>query len=225
MPEFDNQKMERDDCEKQSNGNVLAMKWHDKRDVCVLSTIHMGQMVDSGKKCHRTNNVIFKPDAVVDYVKNMRLVDKSDMMIGSVECMRKSIKWYKKLFFHLVDVTMLNAFYMYKLKTKKNYSYRKFVLCVVDQLIKKYSVLVRENDSLSENFQFGANAPNRLTAKHYIEKIPVSEGRKYPQRMCFVCKNTKKREQKRKDTRFWCKECQKALCIECFRDYHSSVDY
>lgn len=24
---------------------------------------------------------------------------------------------------------------------------------------------------------------------------------------------------------FWCRDCQKALCIHCFRDYHSNIDF
>ncbi|KAG8222624.1 hypothetical protein J437_LFUL002618 [Ladona fulva] len=85
MPTFHKKKMVRGDIERQSNGNMIAMKWHNKRDVCILSTVHKGQLMDSGKKNFETNEVIFKPDAVVDYIKNMRLVDKLDMMVGSVE--------------------------------------------------------------------------------------------------------------------------------------------
>ncbi|KAG8234403.1 hypothetical protein J437_LFUL012788 [Ladona fulva] len=50
MPTFHKKKMVRGDNERQSNGNMTAMKWQDKWDVCILSTVHKGQLVDSGER-------------------------------------------------------------------------------------------------------------------------------------------------------------------------------
>ncbi|XP_050717184.1 piggyBac transposable element-derived protein 4-like [Eriocheir sinensis] len=112
--------------ELQKSGKVLAVNWHDKRDVTMLTTVHQGHMQDTDKEGHRTHERIRKPDAVIDYNGNMRLVDKSDCKLAGIECMRKCVKWYHKLFFHVVDVTMLNAYNMYLVKTgkkKKKFSY------------------------------------------------------------------------------------------------------
>lgn len=87
----------------------------------MLSTVHKDEMVDSGKKNFRTGEAILKPDlVVVDYTKNMRLVDKADMMISSVECVRKTVRWYHKLFFHLLDVTLLNSYIIILKHSGKN---------------------------------------------------------------------------------------------------------
>lgn len=40
-----------------------------------------------------------KPQSVVDYNKNMGLVDKADMQMSFNDSARKSTTWYKKLFF------------------------------------------------------------------------------------------------------------------------------
>ena len=65
----------------------------------MVTTKHKGQIINSGKVDHSTKELIMKPDCVVDYNKNMRLFDKADMQISSVECVRKTAKWYKKTFF------------------------------------------------------------------------------------------------------------------------------
>ena len=96
--------------------SMLAIAWEDRRTMKMLTTVNEGKMVDSEKVNHRTKEVIQKPDAVIDYV-NMRLVDKSDMQIGSIECVRKCVKWYKKMFMHLLDVCILNAYNLWLVKT------------------------------------------------------------------------------------------------------------
>jgi len=44
----------------------------------------------------------------------MERIDKTDMLLSSVECVRRTIKWYKKLFIHLIDPSLLNAYSAYK---------------------------------------------------------------------------------------------------------------
>ena len=63
-----------------------------------LPLLHTGNLIELGKIDFRTKQPKLKPDCIVDYNKNMKLVDKADMQISSMECMRKSMKWYEKLF-------------------------------------------------------------------------------------------------------------------------------
>ena len=99
--------------ELQVSDKLLAVKWYDKREVHMLATEHTREMMDSGKVNHVTNEPIMKPDCVIDYNTNMRLIDKADMQISAIECVRRTVKWYKKLFFHLMDMSMLNAYNMF----------------------------------------------------------------------------------------------------------------
>lgn len=64
-------------------------------------------LLDSCKIDRGSREPLLKHYAVVDYNINMRLVDKSDMQISSINCLRKCCKWYMKAF-------LLNAFIMYK---------------------------------------------------------------------------------------------------------------
>jgi hypothetical protein len=98
---------------------LLALKLKGRRDVHMLSTIHETNMVPTGKIDHITKNPRMKPICIKEYNENMGAIDKSDMQFSFSECIRKRIKWYKKFFFHLLDVTLLNASILYKLKTGK----------------------------------------------------------------------------------------------------------
>ena len=55
-----------------------------------------------------------RPRVVEDYNAHMGFVDKSDRMVNSYGIARRTWKWTKKLFFHLTDMTILNAFRIHK---------------------------------------------------------------------------------------------------------------
>jgi hypothetical protein len=54
MPAFGCRKMQRGEVEFKENGQQLAVKWHDKLDVPVLSTVHTSTMSATGKVDHLT---------------------------------------------------------------------------------------------------------------------------------------------------------------------------
>ena len=103
----------------------------------MVTTEHKRQLINSGKVNYFTKEPIMKPDCVVDYNKNMHFVDKADMQISSVECVRKTAKWHKKLFFHLLDIVMLNVYNMFRVKTEKKSSLCLFSKAVLKQIITK----------------------------------------------------------------------------------------
>ena len=207
--------------------SILAIRWKDKRDITLLSTIHTGRMVDTGKVNRETQEPIMKPDVVIDYTKNMRLVDKSDMQIGSVECVRRTMKWYRKLFFHAIDMSMLNAYNLYKLKHPGRKLYlRVFSLRVVKELLQRFgtrtSVIRGRRMAAATQDRI---APGEWAKRHHLSKVPSVSERHSTQRRCYVCANTTKRPRVTKKVTTWCKECDKGLCMECFVDYHSTLNF
>ena len=73
--------------------------------MCMLST-YQGIMADSGKQ-DKEGNAIQKPDVVLEYNNVMGAVDKVDQMLQPYAVQRKGLKWYLKLFEHLLDVAVL----------------------------------------------------------------------------------------------------------------------
>lgn len=120
-----------------SSPNMLALKWQDKREVYMLTTCHSADFVNTKKVNYRTKQVIQKPSCIVDYTANMGAIDNRDKVISNVESVRKSTKWYKKYFFHLLDVAIWNAFCLYKMKMNKKLTMRAFHLQLIKEIIKK----------------------------------------------------------------------------------------
>ena len=111
----------------------------------MITTEHTGELQETSKVSWRTGEEIKKPDVILAYTENVGLIDKSDAQISNQECMGKSVKWYKKLFFHLVDLTLLQAYNTYLTHTGKRMMFQTFSYNVVYQLLEK-SVHYQQQD-------------------------------------------------------------------------------
>ncbi|CAF1289214.1 unnamed protein product [Adineta ricciae] len=216
MPDFTN-KLKRGEYEYQHTDILLCERWFDKREVTILSTTHKPQMASSGKVHYATGEQIQKPESVKDYIENMSAVDRSDMQISYVECVRKTVKWYKKLFFHLLDISILNSHILYKQKTGRTIHSCDFRLQLIRQIIETYG----KPKAPTGRPTTGDN-PVRLIARHFPSLIPSTLTKQNPQRKCVVCAKTTRRTKKRTDSRYECTECDVGLCVSgCFQDYHT----
>ncbi|XP_065892156.1 piggyBac transposable element-derived protein 4-like [Dysidea avara] len=204
------------------NDALLAMKWKAKRDVRMLTTVHKPDIIDTEKTHHATGEIIRKPACVVDYSKHMGGVDKTDMQISLTECTRKTRKWYIKLFFHLVDMSLYNAYALYKVNTGKKLQFVEFRKHIVEQIFEHHSTQLERTASPS-----AVDNPNRLVGRHFPSPVPETPGQgRTTQRRCHVCRTTTQRATKRKETWFMCTDCNVALCVHpCFKDYHTLRDY
>ena len=87
----------------------------------MLSSYHSAEFIETKRNDIKTRRPILKPTVVVDYNRVMGAVDKTDMILNSI--IRKTLKWYKKLFFHMVNLSIYNAFMLYKITFKKNITF------------------------------------------------------------------------------------------------------
>lgn len=55
-----------------------------------------------------------KPQCVLEYNAWMKGVDLGDQLAASYHSVRKSLKWYKNLFFNMYDLAVINTFSIYK---------------------------------------------------------------------------------------------------------------
>jgi hypothetical protein len=73
---------------------------------------------------------------VKDYNENMGSVDKADMLKALYEVNRKSRKWWHRIFWYFRDVTVVNAFIIYREQTNDmKKTLMKFRLSLVAGLI------------------------------------------------------------------------------------------
>ncbi|KAJ8927092.1 hypothetical protein NQ314_020487 [Rhamnusium bicolor] len=74
---------------------ITVLKWHDKRDVIMLSTCHDDRL-DSVGKNRKDGTEKKKPRVVIDCNSAKQGIDVSDQLSSYYSPVRKSLTWYKK---------------------------------------------------------------------------------------------------------------------------------
>ncbi|CAG5115153.1 unnamed protein product [Candidula unifasciata] len=87
------QKLKKGEVSSKSAACLLAIKWCNKQEVWMLTTCHNSGMVATEKIDRKTGLNIVKPQCVVDYSKCMGSVDCTEMLLSSIESIRKTVKW------------------------------------------------------------------------------------------------------------------------------------
>lgn len=54
-------------------------------------------------------NTVRKPQPIFKYNAHMSGVDRADQMLSYNSCQRKTLRWYKKIFVHVLQMLLLNA--------------------------------------------------------------------------------------------------------------------
>ena len=89
---------------------------------------------------HQTGRPMTKPEIVHDYNKFMGAVDRCDQMVAYSCFRRRTMKWWKKVFFHLFSLTILNAYILYKERTRSLVLHRTFRRELVKELIRSSGI-------------------------------------------------------------------------------------
>jgi len=125
-------KLKRRDIRIRTRADLTAILWQDKRDICVLTNIHNAPA--EGNLCNEAGKAI-KPQTVVDYNHHKGYVDKGDRMANSYSISRCTFKWTKKLFFHLLDLAILNSYILHSSCGCKKMSHRDFQFTLVRNML------------------------------------------------------------------------------------------
>lgn len=207
---FIGQSVRKGDSRAVCHENLLLIKYKDKREVHVLSSIHPDR--SNPVPVHGATGQTTKPVAILDYNKHMGGVDMSDQVLQPYHALRKSRAWYKKLVLHLTQIASYNAFVLYK-NAGNGGKFLQFQESVIKSLL------------------FGQEGESSVTTvcrvvpgQHFPGVVPPTGKKSRPQKRCRVCS----KQGIRKDTIYHCETCpsQPGLCInECFRIYHTSVDF
>ncbi|KAJ1143324.1 hypothetical protein NDU88_009634 [Pleurodeles waltl] len=204
-------KLERGQCSALRNNELLALKFSDRRDVYMLSTIHdestspvavWGQVAE-----------VRKPACILDYNRHMGGVDRVDQTLEPYTALRKSYVWYKKLALHLFHLATFNAFIVYKdCSPESRMTFVKFQESVIESLIVVEPARVPRVEVVED--------VARLKDRHFPDHIPPIPKKDMPTKKCRVCA----RRLIRRESRMYCPECpsKPGLCVSgCYRSYHT----
>lgn len=182
---------------------VLIAKWKDKRDVTYISTEFENSMVETTNKRGQLKN---KPLPIVEYNKYMSGVDMQDQMMSYYPCSRKTLRWYKKLGIHILQLLLLNSFFLYNKYSGKKLNFYEYRLSVIEVLLPEVSA---------------KPVTKKAALDHLPTKIENTNKKGHTLRKrCKVCSQDKRR----KDTMYHCQACPEkpGLCLEnCFKIHHS----
>ena len=94
---------------------ITVFKWKDSKAVHFISNYHGIEETSVQRKQKDGSKVTVPcPQVVKDYNSFMGGVDKHDMLRQLYGTDRKNVKWWHRLFFGLMDITIVNAFIVYK---------------------------------------------------------------------------------------------------------------
>ena len=199
--------------------------------VTLISSIH--QAVETKVKTNFMGQPVIKPYVVHDYNIKMGGVDLSDNFLSHYQTL-KSIKWYRKLLLHLINMAKC-TYIEQKVWCTKNVSLciQKIHCQISNYNIRRICNLFEKEPSIEID-----NSHLRLAGKHFVRKFETVPGskRKMPARKCSVCNFTCQQLARMghndlnlqvRYSSYGCTVCsQVTLClIPCFELFHSKLNY
>ncbi|KAJ8391362.1 hypothetical protein AAFF_G00089920 [Aldrovandia affinis] len=100
-----------------SDDGILALRWKDNKVVTLLSTdMGVEPMSSVYRYCSDTmkKEQVSCPAVIKSYNANMGGIDKSDMLVHLYCTPLKSKRWYMRLFAYAIDVSLSNAWLIYR---------------------------------------------------------------------------------------------------------------
>lgn len=187
----------------------MLLKWKDKKDILMVSTVHDDNMIEID---HR-NKRIKKPAVVAEYNQLMGGVDLADNCLHFYSLARTHLKkYYKKLFLQMMNFAMFNSYILYK-KSGGRKSRLTFNIELAEKIISKYGEPMTHQIRRSKT-----DNPSRLTERHFPAIIPPTTNKEKPTKRCVLCSQ----RGVRKESRYWCLDCRTGLCpAPCFGNYHT----
>ena len=170
----------------------------------------------------KRRRTIRKPEGILAYNKGKIGIDISDQMASYECCLRKGLKWYRKLSISIrLGMALTNAWLIYKKATNKTLSIKTFKeLICMDHL------------GLAVQLKAARRPPPRSTTApaggvHGLVSVRNADG-SCIRRKCKACYDKYKLEgreaarSKTKNKKYKCDKCRPEifLCVECFTEYH-----
>lgn len=214
-------------------GPLSCLKYQDSKTVYLLSTTESSHNIETGRHDFHQDQAKIRPSMVHIYDQKMGAVDRHNQMVENYKVPIKTLKWWKKLIFHIINVSIVNSYIIYKecCKAATPMLQRNFRRKLVEQLIQTSG----ENSAA----HVGRPAPRileRLTGRHFLDRL--EEGGKSLHRQCIVCGPAERemlppmRSGEKRPSRcghmtsYKCKQCNVPLCITpCFEIYHTKQEH
>ena len=181
-----------------------------------------------------------KPLSIITYNQNMGAVDHSDKVTKPLVTERKTIKWYKKVYFHLVDLGVYNSYIIWKFldSSRKKIGYQTYLLTLIHEILQENH---QERKRMGRPVQISINSEDTRQKAgildHLPDKVFKPNGKPW-NKDCRWCSgkvehnsavsNKENQAPVRHLSPFVCITCQIHLCVQgpnsCFTQFHKVAE-
>ena len=168
--------------------------------------------VDTGKKIY--NNIYISPFCYARLLYHHN--NTGDKLESYYRFSHRTIKWWKRLFFHQIDMAIVNAYILYLMSpcTGKRLTHSQFRVELAKQLLMEEVIPVEEPEGRPLGPHLDPNPPSsRLTGRHFPGKLGSTTAGHPRQQQCVVCSLKKGR---RRTTTYECKQCKLPMSRSLF---------
>ena len=215
---------------------LCATRWYDNNVVSCPSTLHGCDPTDLAKRrsSKKKNHVhVSRPIVIKDYNENMGGVNVLDMLISLYRINIRSTKYYMKIIFHLIDLSSVKAWLLYRRHCSQHQVQKKNILSLLTFRIDVAKALLKSSPSPSPARRGRPSlddVSNKNHATTAIRAMPVPT----PPASTRIDKfdhwpNSTTKGRCRNSgclgyKKISCTKCQLRLCLNdkknCFKDYH-----
>ena len=204
------------------DGRVLVLAWRaetKKKPLLMMSSACSSKPVSVTSRRERVSS---KPAVVNSYNHSMNSVDIADQLTVFYSFVRKTRKWWRKLFFYLLEVSVVNSYLLYKQAVDNPTNHLRYRRTIVEQVatLSVQQAPPRQGPGAPRRAAATHDGPQRLNKKpHFLRKAPAP-------RDCIVCSRSE--EGWRRRTVYFCNTCttHPHLCPDvCFERFHTLANY
>jgi len=214
-----------------NNGKINHVKFMDNKEVNILTTKHDDTVVTMTNQRKHSAEPIQRFEAVNDYNHFMGGVDRSDQLHNNAAFKRRTLKWWKKVFFHFFLLAEVNAYLWYKhhctSKKKTPLDHCDFRKELAKGMVRHIGQKQTQNISTTLMRLSERHFPSTIRPKDNQGNETKNENKEMKDRKiwrrCFVCYNS---VHKVKYSYFECRHCGVTLCVApCFEIFHTKQDF
>lgn len=200
--------------------NIIVCAWFDNKQVLTASNYIGVHPISDCKRYNRKEKkdiMVDRPAIVATYNQFMGGVDKADMMLSFYKTKLKTTKWYLRIFFHLVNMCVVNAWVIYREAGGKG-PLLDFLVDIARTLLTGTATA----DPTIDDNPVPTPPVRSLSASQVPLGIRNDRTNHWPFQVTGIPQRCKGEGCSRK-TRFICSKCQVYLCVvgkRCFIEFH-----
>ena len=214
-----------------SSEGILVLKWYDNKEVCIGSNHYSASPVSTVCRWDKKDKAyvtLSRPAVIGAYNSGMGAVDRCDQLLGFYRIITKSCKWYKRILYHFVDVSLVNAFIMGKAVTgTMNLPLFEFKLDVATALMygENFQEPLSRAEAVLREVEPRAANGDPVAGPSPTDAVRLDGMNHWPEQAAKVGRCCRVSGCKLRST-YWCTKCRVYLCLKgkfnCFVEYHTN---